>query len=122
MEARCPRPATKRGRCDECRRAKERDRSRARRADARERNRFYARRRWQITRRRKLSVDPLCELGYAGCLKIASEVHHRTAMQDGGAEYAMDNLISACKPCHSAETRREQHDRGRVSSEVEDGP
>jgi 5-methylcytosine-specific restriction endonuclease McrA len=32
-------------------------------------------------------------------------------MEDGGAEYALDNLVSTCKPCHSRETRREQTTR-----------
>ncbi|MGH3340572.1 MAG: HNH endonuclease signature motif containing protein [Propionibacteriaceae bacterium] len=42
---------------------------------------------------------------------MASEVHHRTAMEDGGAAYDFDNLLSTCKPCHSRETRREQTTR-----------
>ena len=56
----------------------------------------------------KLFLNPLCELEHPGCLRIASEVHHRVAIEDGGDEYALDNLVSACKPCHSVETMREQ--------------
>jgi 5-methylcytosine-specific restriction enzyme A len=111
MEPRCPNPvrdAGSKGRCELHYRQLERERGRARRADARERNRFYARKRWAMTRRHKLYLNPLCELGHPGCLRIANEVHHRQAMENGGDEYAIDNLISVCKPCHSRETRHEQ--------------
>jgi 5-methylcytosine-specific restriction enzyme A len=69
---------------------------------------MYARKRWALTRRAKLFANPLCELEHPGCLGIASKVHHRVAMEDGGADYDLDNLVSTCKPCHSRETRREQ--------------
>ena len=73
LERGCPNQATARGRCDEHRRAKERDRSRARREDAAERNRFYARKRWLITARRKRFETPICE----HCAhELATEVHH----------------------------------------------
>ena len=35
------------------------------------------------------------------------------AMEDGGAEYAIENLISACKPCHSRATMAERAVRSR---------
>jgi 5-methylcytosine-specific restriction protein A len=89
----------------------ERHRSRARRADARERNRMYARKKWAMTRKAKLFANPLCELEYPGCLGVSTEVHHRIAMEDGGAKYDQANLVSTCKPCHSRETRREQTTR-----------
>ena len=53
LEPRCPNPATARGRCDHHRKAREADRSRARRADAKERNRMYARKRWALVRRHR---------------------------------------------------------------------
>lgn len=115
LEPRCPNPATARGRCDDHRKAQEAQRSRARRADARERNRMYARKRWAMVRRAKLFANPLCELEHPGCLGIATEVHHRIAMEDGGAEYEPTNLVSTCKSCHSRETRREQLERGRAA-------
>jgi 5-methylcytosine-specific restriction protein A len=111
LEPRCRNPVTARGRCDEHRKELERDRSRSRRADARERNRMYARKRWAMTRKAKLFANPLCELEHDGYLGIASEVHHRIAMGDGGAKYDLKNLVSTCKPCHSRETRREQTTR-----------
>jgi hypothetical protein len=79
---------------DEHRKAQERDRSRVRRQEGVKRNRFYARKRWAMTRKAKLFATPLCELEHPGCLGIANEVHHRIAMEDGGAEYTLDNLVS----------------------------
>ncbi len=114
LEPRCGNPATGRGRCDEHRKAQEAQRSRARRADAQERNRMYARKRWAMTRKAKLFANPLCELEHPGCQGIANEVHHKTAMEDGGAEYDLDNLVSACKPC-TAERQQARDARTRES-------
>jgi 5-methylcytosine-specific restriction enzyme A len=112
LAAKCPNPATAKGRCDFHRKLQERERSRVRRQEGRERNRFYARKHWETVRRRKLFEQPLCEL----CdVALATEVHHRIALEDGGEEYAPENLVSTCKPCHSRETLRER----RVSG---DGP
>jgi 5-methylcytosine-specific restriction enzyme A len=112
IESGCPNPATARGRCDEHRKTRERERSRVRRQEARDRNRMYASKQWAIFRRRKLSLNPICELCDQA---LATEVHHKVAMGDGGAPYSFANAISTCKPCHSRETRREQLDRqGRV--------
>jgi len=82
-----------------------------RRADGVERNRLYASKRWRITRRHKLFTQPMCELKHPGCLGLANEVHHRVAMQDGGAPFELLNLVSACKPCHSVETLKERRAR-----------
>ena len=116
LEAGCPNPAAGRGRCDFHRKALERDRSRVRREEGRARNRMYASKRWAMFRRHKLFLNPLCELEHPGCRGLANEVHHKVALEDGGAAYALDNLISTCKPCHSRETRLEQLARagGRV--------
>lgn len=111
----CPDVATKRGKCDAHRREAERQRSRVRRAAGVERNRFYARKHWRVVRSRQLFDHPLCEVDGPGCLKIANEVHHRVALEDGGAPHAASNLISACKPCHSRLTLREGRSRGRVA-------
>ena len=71
---------------------------------------MYARKRWAMLRRHKLSINPICEL----CDRtLANEVHHKVAMEDGGAKYDLENLVSTCKPCHSRETRREVLARGR---------
>jgi len=65
-------------------------------------------------------VEPNCPdvIPFAGIEEIPkpglAEVHHRIAMEDGGEEYAIDNLVSACKPCHSRETMRERRERARI--------
>jgi hypothetical protein len=48
----------------------------------------------------RVGIRPICEL----CDRtLANEVHHKVAMEDGGAKYDLDNLVSTCKPCHSRE-------------------
>jgi 5-methylcytosine-specific restriction protein A len=64
-------------------------------------NSFYASKRWRITRRRKLFLNPLCEARELSDGAIAEEVHHIQAIEDGGDRYALDNLMAVCKPCHS---------------------
>jgi 5-methylcytosine-specific restriction endonuclease McrA len=68
---------------------------------------LYSKKRWKITRAKQLFRQTLCELQHPGCLGIANEVHHRVPIREGGEVYALANLVSACKPCHSVETRRE---------------
>jgi hypothetical protein len=101
-------PATSRGRCDDCRKASERDRSRDRRAESHKA--FYDTRRWKIAARHKKGLNPICERCDQA---LATEVHHdpplRVLLKTGRNPYAMDVLIALCKPCHSAETLREQH-------------
>jgi 5-methylcytosine-specific restriction protein A len=53
-----------------------------------------------------MSVGALV-LTCAECGRLAAEVHHRVPLEAGGAPYALDNLVSLCKPCHSRETLRE---------------
>lgn len=97
LEPSCANPAAYRGRCP----AHTTDRNR----QTRSRNApLYNTKRWQITRRHKLSLDPLCEQ----CGHIATDVHHRQAVQAGGAVWAMENLEALCHACHSRQTRREQ--------------
>jgi 5-methylcytosine-specific restriction enzyme A len=109
------RDAGSKGRCDFHYRQMERQRSRSRREDARARNVMYASKRWWALRRDKLLQNPGCELQHPGCLGLASEVHHKVAMEQGGAAWELSNLVSCCKRCHSKETRREQ--LGRVGDD-----
>jgi 5-methylcytosine-specific restriction endonuclease McrA len=69
---------------------------------------MYASKRWAMFRRAKLNRDPICEICDAA---LANEVHHKVAMEDGGAPYSFANVVSTCKPCHSRETMRERHER-----------
>lgn len=95
MEPRCPELATYRGRCP----AHTTKRNRQTRSANKP---IYNRKRWQILRRRKLFETPLCER----CPEIATDVHHRTDIQDGGDPWDLANLESLCHACHSRETRR----------------
>jgi 5-methylcytosine-specific restriction enzyme A len=82
---------------------------------------MYASKRWAMLRRAKLARNPICEI----CdVALANAVHHIVAMEDGGAPYDFDNVLSTCKPCHSRETRREQLDRtgGRIGIDTHPNP
>lgn len=95
----CPDPVKYRGYCQRHARAKERGTNRAGRA-------IYATKRWKLLRRRKLFETPLCEA--EGCGEIATDVHHRTDLADGGDPWKLANLQSLCHSHHSRETRAAQ--------------
>jgi 5-methylcytosine-specific restriction endonuclease McrA len=60
---------------------------------------------WASTRSRILRRDRLtCRLAHPGCLIEATEVHH--VFPGIEADWA---LVSACGPCHKAETSRQAH-------------
>jgi hypothetical protein len=109
QEPYCPRDATSRGRCDECRKRYERERSRARRARAGE-GRLYDKKRWHLTRRRYRFENPFCEHVENGkpCGRLAEHVHHRTDLADGGDPYNFENLQALCASHHSRITASRQ--------------
>ena len=111
--ARCRNPATARGRCDEHRTARERDRSRVRRADAKGRNRMYARKRWAMFRRHKLYLDPLCEPNTTAASGSPTRSTTSPRWRTAAPAYDMDNVVSTCKPCHSRETTPRNGGEGR---------
>lgn len=95
LDPRCPHPATYRGRCQ----------AHNRRLPASKNKQVYNTKRWAITRRRKLTLDPTCQR----CgNQLADHVHHITDLQQGGDPWNLDNLESLCHSCHSAETRQRQ--------------
>lgn len=99
-EARCPEPATYRGRCPGHARTNNRNThsNTAHRA-------IYNSKRWQLLRRRVLFEQPIC----AGCDNaLAVDVDHKVAIEDGGAPWAHNNLQGLCKQCHGRKTRQEQ--------------
>jgi 5-methylcytosine-specific restriction endonuclease McrA len=107
-EARCPNPATGKGRCDEHRKPIERERSRRRREAT---NGVYKRRKWELTRQAVLSRDPICKV----CNEtLSTEVDHIKPLADAGAEYDLTNLQGICSPCHWLKTGAENQAEGRA--------
>ncbi len=48
-----------------------------------------------------------CELCAAkGIARLADLVDHVRELEDGGAEVAIDNLMSLCRRCHASKTKR----------------
>jgi hypothetical protein len=65
-----------------------------------------------MTRKRHLAEHPLCEyIDSDGkrCGLIATVVHHRVDLANGGAPRDHGNLVSLCKPHHDSITRGRQH-------------
>lgn len=101
LEPRCPRVATARGRCDEYRRAIERERSRARREAT---SGVYKRRKWEMARRAVLARDPICKVCDNA---LSTEVDHIIPLAQGGEPYRLDGLQGICSPCHWRKTGAE---------------
>lgn len=94
--ASCPNRAHYRGRCAAHARKHERTINRAGKH-------VYNTKRWRILRDRFLTDHPLCECG-----AIATDVHHKQDIADGGSPYDRQNLQALCHACHSRITRRTQ--------------
>ena len=64
---------------------------------------------WRRLRRLKLRRDPLCEICLArGLVVAAEEVDHIFPVKDyPELRLVYSNLQSACTPCHSKKTRKE---------------
>jgi 5-methylcytosine-specific restriction endonuclease McrA len=79
--------ATKRGRCDDCRREYERERSTRRRANATQARaiQVYHSKQWAMLRKFVLDPDPICK----GCgERLLSQVDHILPMSEGGNDTA----------------------------------
>lgn len=74
-------------------------------------NRLIQAKQWKILRKRKLTVDPLCEdCLHNGLIEPATEVHHVFPVENAtsGTEmarlmYDYNNLRSLCHDCHQLE-------------------
>jgi 5-methylcytosine-specific restriction protein A len=109
LEPGCPALSSYRGRCT--------THASQRSKETRSQNKpLYNSKRWKLTRQRKLNEMPLCESPPEDHDppgdRIATDVHHKQAVQHGGTPWAMDNLEALCHPCHSRKTRREQTHEG----------
>lgn len=101
LESRCGSEATWRGRCPIHRTERNRE-TRSKNTSV------YNSKRWKILRRHKLNACPICERCHK---QLATDVHHKQAIQAGGNPWLLSNLEALCHPCHSMETRREQATR-----------
>jgi len=93
----CPAPASYRGRCADHARVVNRDTHRNRG--------IYNSKRWQILRRSVLFEQSLCECG-----QIATDVHHRHDIAQGGDPWDRNGLEALCASCHGRITRGRQRD------------
>jgi len=100
LTPRCPRPATRRGRCAEHHR--EYDRTPYRTAQ----RRFYASSEWRLTRARILARDPICR-DESGCTARSTDVDHIVTKRNGGSDDD-SNLRGMCHSHHSARTARDE--------------
>lgn len=62
--------------------------------------------RWHRLRLLKLRQNPFCEYCPGLRKNPATDVDHRQSIANGGAVWDMENLVSACHPCHSQKTAR----------------
>jgi hypothetical protein len=66
---------------------------------------FYSSKPWRMTRRKQLHDHPLCQYRMddgTDCGVVADSVHHKQPIEDGGAKRDPSNLLSVCRPHHSA--------------------
>lgn len=60
---------------------------------------------WIKCRNSYLALHPLCELcEEQGAISVATEVHHKKPISEGGERLDHDNLQALCKSCHSSIT------------------
>jgi 5-methylcytosine-specific restriction endonuclease McrA len=65
--------------------------------------------RWLRVRLEKLERDPLCQRhAHRGQIVRAVDVDHWRPLDQGGAPYDDDNLVSLCRECHGEKTQAEQ--------------
>jgi 5-methylcytosine-specific restriction protein A len=65
-------------------------------------------RKWTAIRKRKLSVNPLCErCEKEGRVTLAEEIDHIVPIDQGGSDED-SNLMSLCVDCHYKKTQSEQ--------------
>lgn len=87
-----------RGRCQ--RHAREQDKSINRQG-----REIYGSRKWQYTRRKKLTLNPACEWK-GGCTALSEDVHHKHGVE--ADPWSMDGLEALCKVHHGQITRAAQ--------------
>lgn len=75
-----------------------------------DRRRLYASRAWKALRKRRLRENPLCM--FLRCGRLATDVDHVIAVEDGGPPLDYENTQSLCKVHHGSKTIGEIRARG----------
>jgi len=70
---------------------------------------FYSSWRWRRLRSWFLRQHPVCQRCESS---VASVVHHREPVKEGGNHYLIDNLEALCQACHNAEHHSARACRG----------
>jgi 5-methylcytosine-specific restriction protein A len=94
--------ASYRGRCPE------HSRERPHVIRSKEEGRIYDRRRWALLRRKRLSLNSICQ---ACGDELARDVDHVVPIEQGGAPFDLANTQALCGSCHSKKTNREVRER-----------
>lgn len=118
LEVGCPGFATYRGRCETHAPAREVETHTPRRVAHPPRTatprgtrtpgtpapRIYGTKRWRILRLKVLRLHPVCQACES---ELATDVDHRTPIEDGGAPWTLANLQALCARCHGRKTAAE---------------
>ena len=62
----------------------------------------YGTSQWRQMQRLLRSERPQCE---RKCGRVATELHHKLRLADGGDPFALDNIEKLCHFCHAADHR-----------------
>jgi 5-methylcytosine-specific restriction protein A len=74
---------------------------------------------WRKLRRSVLAEQPLCQYCPPGSVTPATEVDHKN---NNPADNTRENLVSACKPCHSRKTNSDMGRAVRWGSAADGSP
>jgi 5-methylcytosine-specific restriction protein A len=97
------------GRCDEHRRAHNRERERVGEYRDKPWRSIYKTRRWQGLTKIVRREEPFCRMK---CERPTEEVDHIVGLADGGPPFDRQNLQGMCHICHSRKTMEEVRRRG----------
>lgn len=89
------------GYCDVCRPLAASETNRAYNRFRRDRHPLHGSRRWRDVSREVLREHPLCQsCASVGIETLATEVHHKVPVAQGGPWFGRANLMAVCHACH----------------------
>ena len=99
-------------RCDKHKKDKKRENNERRKQYGRRNSKIYDSARWRRLSDKKRQVCPFCEMCYdKGVTVVADVVDHIEEIEDGGAPFSWDNLMSLCHGCHNRKTAEDKRKR-----------